>query len=123
MAVVVGDLGRPGREAFLAERVRATGVRGSLVEWAANEFHGAVGVQVSHAQRTTVDRVELRDGVEVPTAGHTFVVVWKKGGKVAVTRAASVAAAEAFHVERPRWDYNEERRGRSTTRRSTSSIA
>ena len=45
----------------LALRERFNSVTDSLVEWAANEFHGAVGVQVSHAQHTTIDRLELRN--------------------------------------------------------------
>ena len=43
------------------ERELYNTVEDSLVEWAANEFHGAVGVQVSHAQHTVLDRLELRN--------------------------------------------------------------
>ena len=42
-----------------------------------------------------IDRITLRDGVACPP-GCTFVVVWRKGGKVAMTRAASPGEGQAF---------------------------
>jgi hypothetical protein len=43
------------------ERESRNVVSDSLVEWAAIEFHGQVGLQVGHAEYTTLERLELRN--------------------------------------------------------------
>ena len=59
-AVQIGRNDRWAPDTPVALRESDNRVTDCLIEWAATEFHGAVGVQVSHAQRTVLDRLELR---------------------------------------------------------------
>ena len=60
-AVQIGRNDRWAPDTPLAQRELDNTVLDSLIEWAANEFHGAAGLQVSHAQRTTLSQLELRN--------------------------------------------------------------